>query len=414
MKKFIFSAISLGVLSLSNAQEEIITMGQGYANHIWYSFKDGVANSSAKDNWELAFEMKSFGVGVHANRAVEMQVWKYPENDVEIDTQIDTTGVIETWPLVFNSDESWSLGAFNQLPSGNFNYGWGDYNIVNHSVQGTSLYFIKLPNGDFKKFFIESKIMGTYTFKLCNLDNSGLITRTLSNTEGIADQALFGYYSITNDEFLNREPIQSDWDMVFTQYNAVVFGNAANQRVVGALLNENTQAIKISLNNPTDSYSYSEEDFSELINTIGYDWKELNYQNFQWFIHDTLIYVVKTQHGDYFELAFTSFSGQGTGNIGIRKQLLTSASISSNESTFFRAYPNPSEGLIHLAHDFNGEITLNLLDLSGRTVWTQTINGQSNLGAETLDLRPLNLRGTYFLMIRDAQGKASTLKLVFK
>lgn len=413
MKKFIFSVLSLGVFGITNAQEEILSMGQGYANHIWYSFQDGVAATSAKDNWELAFEMKSFGVGVHANRAVEMQVWKYPENDVEIDTQIDTTGVIGSWPLVFNSDETWSLGAFNQLPSGNFNYGWGNYNIVNHSVQGTSLYFIKLPNGAFKKLFIESKISGTYTFQICNLDNSGLITRTLSNTQGLADQALFGYYSITNDEFLNREPIQSDWDLVFTQYNALYYGTSSNQRVVGTLLNENTQAIKISLNNPTDSYTYNEEDFSELINTIGYDWKELNYQTFQWFIQDTLIYVVKTQHGDYYELAFTSFSGQGTGEIGIRKQLLASASIAPHETTFFRAYPNPSEGVVNLAHDFDGEFTVNIVDLSGRTIWTQVVNGQSNLGSEVLDLRHLNLNGTFFLMIQTAQGKVSAEKLVF-
>lgn len=414
MKKFIFSVLSVGVFGFTNAQEEILSMGQGYANHIWYSFKDGVSATSAKDNWELAFEMKSFGVGVHANRAVEMQVWKYPENDVEIDTQIDTTGAIGSWPLVFNSDETWSLGAFNQLPSGNFNYGWGNYNIVNHSVQGTSLYFIKLPNGAFKKLFIESKISGTYTFKICNLDNSGLITRTLSNTQGLADQALFGYYSITNDEFLSREPIQSDWDLLFTQYNAVVYGTSSNQRVVGTLLNENTQAIKISLNNPTDSYTYNEEDFSELINTIGYDWKELNYQTFQWFIQDTLIYVVKTQHGDYYELAFTSFSGQGTGNIGIRKQLLASASMPANESTFFRAYPNPSEGVVNLAHDFDGEFTVNIVDLSGRTIWTQIVNGHSNLGTDVLNLRLLNLHGTYFLMIQTAQGKVSAEKLVFK
>lgn len=414
MKKVILSAFATGLILSAQAQEETIVMGPGYANHIWYSFQDGVAATSAKDNWELAFEMKSLGVGVHANRAVEMQVWKFPENDVEIDTEIDTTGAIGTWPLVFNSDETWSLGAFNQLPSGNFNYGWGTYNIVNHTVTGNSLYFIKLPNGVFKKFYIESKILGTYTFKICNLDNSGLITRTLSNTGGIADQALFGYYSLTNDSFLNREPIQSDWDLVFTQYNAVVFGSAANQRVVGALLNENTQAIKISLNNPTDSYTYSDTDLSEAINTVGYDWKELNYQTFQWFIHDTLVYVVKTQHGDYYELAFTSFSGQGTGNIGIRKQHLASATIDNQETTFFRAYPNPSDGIVNLTHDFDGERIANIVDLSGRTIWTQTVQGNASLNLEVLDLRHLNLQGTYFLMIQNAQGKVSTEKMVFK
>jgi hypothetical protein len=412
MKKVILSAFTLSVFGLNFAQEEIVSMGSGYANHIWYSFTNGEVATSAKDNWELAFEMKNFGVGVHANRAVEIDVWKCPETDVEIDTQIDTTGMSANWPKVFNGDESWGVGAFNQLPTGTFNYGWGDYNVVNHQVLGTTLYVIKLPNGSFKKFFIESKITGVYTFQLANLDNTDIIERTVSNTQGLADNSLMAYYSITNEEFLNREPNQTAWDILFTQYNAVTYGTSENQRVVGVLMNENTQVVKISLNEPTDNYTYVDEDMSDLINTIGYDWKELNYQTFQWFIHDTLVYVVKTQSGDYWELAFTSFSGQSTGNIGIRKLKLQSANIDSENTAFLQIYPNPSQGQITVAHDFDGRFEMRLVDMSGHTIWSNTNQGSGALQTLSLDFSHMNLDGVYFLQIMDNNGNTRIEKLM--
>jgi hypothetical protein len=412
MKKVILSVFSISVFGWTTAQEEIVSMGAGYANHIWYSFNDGQTGTSAKGNWELAFEMKNFGVGVHANRAVDMEVWKCPEMDVEIDTQIDTNGMSATWPQVFNDDESWGIGAFNQLPTGTFNYGWGTYNVVNHQVIGSTLYVIKLPNGTFKKFFIESKIMGVYTFQLANLDNTEIIERTISNTQGLADNSLMAYYSITNDEFLNREPNQTAWDILFTQYNAVTFGNAQNQRVVGVLMNENTQAVKISLNNSTDSYTYSDDDMSDLINTVGYDWKELNYQTFQWFIHDTLVYVVKTQSGDYWELAFTSFSGQSTGNIGIRKLKLQSAGLDTETASFLQVYPNPSKGQIHVVTDIQGSFEMRLVDMSGRTIWNNTNQGSGVLQTLPLDFGSLNLDGIYVLQIIDEKGNSRMEKLM--
>ncbi len=412
MKKVILSVFTLSVFGINFAQEEIVSMGPGYANHIWYSFENGEVATSAKDNWELAFEMKNFGVGVHANRAVEIDVWKCPETDVDIDTQIDTNGMSASWPKVFNDDESWGVGAFNQLPTGTFNYGWGDYNVVNHQVLGTTLYVIKLPNGTFKKFYIESKIMGVYTFHLANLDNTDLIARSISNTQGLADNSLMAYYSITNDEFLNREPNQTAWDILFTQYNAVTYGTSENQRVVGVLMNENTQVVKISLNEPTDNYTYADADMSDLINTIGYDWKELNYQTFQWFIHDTLVYVVKTQSGDYWELAFTSFSGTSTGNIGIRKLKLHSASIESENTAFLQIYPNPSKGQITVAHDFDGRLEMRLVDMSGRTIWTNNTEGSGALQTMSLDFSHMNLDGVYFLQIMDNNGNTRIEKLM--
>jgi hypothetical protein len=412
MKKVILSVFSISVFGWTTAQEEIVSMGAGYANHIWYSFNDGQTGTSAKGNWELAFEMKNFGVGVHANRAVDMEVWKCPEMDVEIDTQIDTNGMSATWPQVFNDDESWGLGAFNQLPTGTFNYGWGTYNVVNHQVIGSTLYVIKLPNGTFKKFFIESKIMGVYTFQLANLDNTEIIERTISNAQGLADNSLMAYYSISNDEFLNREPNQTAWDILFTQYNSVTFGNAQNQRVVGVLMNENTQAVKISLNNSTDSYTYSDDDMSDLINTVGYDWKELNYQTFQWFIHDTLVYVVKTQSGDYWELAFTSFSGQSTGNIGIRKLKLQSAGLDTETASFLQVYPNPSKGQIHVLTDIQGSFEMRLVDMSGRTIWNNTNQGSGVLQTLPLDFGSLNLDGIYVLQIIDEKGNSRMEKLM--
>ena len=112
MKKIIF-VFSIGLLLNVKAQESI-SMGAGYANHIWYSLENGEVGTAAKNNWELAFQIGTMNVGVRNNRSVDMQIWKYPTVGLTDWATLDTNGMATNWPKVFNSDATWDIGALNQ------------------------------------------------------------------------------------------------------------------------------------------------------------------------------------------------------------------------------------------------------------------------------------------------------------
>lgn len=413
MKKVILSALTVFGLFYSEAQTtETITMGNGYANHIWYSLENGSVGTSAKNNWDLAFEVNSYGVGVHHNRSVEMSVWRYPVQGVEDWATLDTTDMAATWSLVHNSDSTWEKGSFNQLPEGMYNYGWGTYNIVNHTVQGDRIYVVKLSDNTFRKLLIESRISGVYTFKLAMLDHTNEITRQFSNNGGLSDQALLGYYSIINDEFINREPNRDTWDLVFLQYNAEQFGTATNQRVTGVLQNNNVEAVKLMLDSPESTYSWSAQTFQTAINTIGYDWKVLNYQTFQWEIPDTLVYIVKSQQGNYYEIRFATFTGTGTGVTTFNKALLSSASFEKNNGVAFSyVYPNPATESIYVVVDTMDDFVISLYNTSGALIESKKVNQNNEMSQIQFSLDHLT-SGLYLVSIESTNGSLTTHKVI--
>jgi len=415
-KKMNIRILTIGALLVASTvmgqTAETVTMGAGYGNHIWYSFENGEVQSAPKDNWELAFQVSSYGVGIHTNRSIDMEVWKYPNTGIDDWATLDTTGMASNWSKVYNSDESWDEGALNQLPTGTYSYGWGTYNTVSHAVEGDQLFVVKLADGSFRKLWIINKIVGNYTFKLANLDNTNEIDRVFSNNGGVSDDALFGYYSISDDEFVNREPAIDTWDLVFLQYNAVTYGATSNQRVMGVLQHPELEVAKIHLDNAGDSYDSQSANYLTEINTIGYDWKELNYATFQWEIHDTLIYIVKTIEGDYWEMIFTGFSGTSTGVIEFNKQKISSAGIAESSISFVELYPNPSSGMVTLAYVAESNLQFEVINSGGQRVHSSQTEGQSGaISSVQLDLSNLE-KGLYFVQITDNKGSIITKKLI--
>ncbi|WP_343784811.1 T9SS type A sorting domain-containing protein [Wandonia haliotis] len=398
MKKSIFSLILLASTQVMAQQNESVSMGAGYANHIWYSLENGETETSAKDNWHLAFQVSPYGVSIRNNRSVDMEVWKYPSQGTADWATLDTTGMSATWSAVYNSDSDWEIGAFNQLPSGSYNYGWGSYNTVSHAVEGDQLYVIKLPDDSYRKVWFVSRISGEYIFKIATLDNTTDVEKTFSNTSGVADNALFGYYDIINDQFVNREADASNWDFVFMQYNAEIYGAYGNQRVAGVLQHPDVEVARVDLDNPGDSYDASSLVYVTEVNAIGYDWKSLNYQTFQWEIPDTILYVIKAQNGDYWELQFTDFGGTANGNISFTKRKVGSASIGENEEGFFSIYPNPASGFVTLTHDNSEAFNVSIYSTSGQLKKSEQIEGGSGLNATTISLDGLEA-GIYFVNI---------------
>ncbi len=399
MKKTIFIIIGLmnGINNFIQGQVVIdtVSIGAGYVNEKWYSLQNDEQGSSPKNAWDIAFETSGMGSSIHINSVIGNKLWVYPNGDTSVWNSIDTSG-INSWTARYNSDTSWSVGAFNVGATSNpYDLGWGIYNPITHEVIGDSLFIIKLSSNQYKKLWIKKLASGVYTFQYADLNGNNQqiinVNKSMYNTKTLV------YYSIQNNSILNPEPISSNWDLVFKQYTAFI---PSPYNVAGILQNKGVTAIKVY---PIDTsynqwYNYP---WQTSINTIGYNWK--NYTG-SWQIEDSLVYFVKSKQGDVWKLIFTGFGGSANGNFIFSKQKISPTPVPSYSSSSVEIilYPVPTKNLLNVL--LNNPSTNNIraiveiMDINGKILMPENWANISSFDHKTINVSELPA-GVYFISI---------------
>lgn len=416
MKKIILSTLLAGAILAGNAQVVIdtVAVGASYANQKWYSLQNDEQGSAPKNNWDIAFDASGFGASILINSVTGTTLWGYPGGDTSKWSTLDTTG-ITTWMKRWNSDTSWVDGAFNRYANASnpVDLDWGIYSTITHFVTGDSLYVIKLASGTYKKLWIQQLASGTFTFRYANL--SGTSDTTVLFAKSTYTNKNFGYYSLQNNIALDREPVNTSWDLVFGQYTAFI---PSPYTVTGILHNNGVRVAQVdTVGNATTYNNWSVHTFIPAINEIGYDWKTFN--GSAYVIEDSLLYFVKTKSGDIWKIIPTGFGGSSTGNHIFSKEKLSSVGIADangNSLASLAIYPNPSNGeAVTIVYNFetnNSSVKLTVYDLSGRTVYADVLNNQIGLHQYQLSANNLNT-GMYFVTI-DAGESRLQQKLIIK
>ena len=387
---------------------ETVSVGAQYANQVWYSLENGVIKSEPQNNWDLAFAASGQGTAIRANNANGVQVWLYPQNDTSQFNSLDTVGLAASWTELINSDETWGVGALNADadPSDAFDQGWGNYSIITHQVAGNRIFVLKLANGDFKKLVVQSLISGTYNVKVSNLDNTNTKTYQISKTNYSSKN--FGYLSIQNDELLDREPASASWDLVFGKYFRTLPSPYA---VTGVKTNQDLQSARVE-NIDVNISTQEDAVFSDLINEIGYDWKEINMSTFQWELEEDLSYFVYDKAGNIWKLVFTGFGGSSNGDFVFTKEKVSSVSVGFEEELAVKIYPNPASRILNIAIDNQNIQTIGLSDLNGKTIY------QKNPNANDYNLTQINVeglsKGLYLLRFVNNENKVAIKKIVIQ
>ena len=225
----------------------------------------------------------------------------------------DTIGM-GTWPLLTNSYETWSVGAFNagRDTSDPADFGWGSYNLATHLIEGDSIYIIKTVQGNYKAISIDNLASGIYTLSYGDL-GGGSRTIKLLNRNSYSTRNFF-YYALDSEMEKDLEPWTDNWDILFTKYLLEIPGFGFYP-VTGVLHN---RGVRVSQVEKPQGVAASIGDtalfpFSDNISTIGYDWKTSGPSGTT--IHDSITYFVEDQFGNINELVFAGYGGSGTGNI---------------------------------------------------------------------------------------------------
>ena len=237
--------------------------------------------------------------------------------------QLNTAGK-DTWKPLYNSMVTWEDGAFNMNQTGHPDYGWGVYNSITHGLTGDSIYLITLQDGAMKQILIEEKnsAANTYTFRFADISGENEVVAE-ALCKDYSDR-LFLYYSLSNMNFVDRDPANADWDMVLTKYTDTVI----NYPVTGFLLNENSSVSVFHAPNADAALNSTLADtsvFNSDIAVIGNSWNKV--VGFSIVPLDTMVYFVKTAANEIYKMRTTFFEsgssmGTGKGRVGVAIQKL--------------------------------------------------------------------------------------------
>ncbi|QQS29719.1 MAG: T9SS type A sorting domain-containing protein [Sphingobacteriales bacterium] len=417
MKKTILLIFCLFIALSGQAQTvtDTVSLGAGYANQLWYSLSNDEQGSAPKNNWDLAFDVSSFGSSIRINSITGTTLWKYPNEDISGWETLDTVGLY-SWESLWNSDTSWAMGAFEQHADLNneFDLGWGYYSTVTHIVSGDSLYVIQLSDGSFKKLWIESLSGGAFNFRHANLDGSSEVLAQIVKSQ--FNNKNFAYYSFQDNLSFDREPVSDSWDLLFSQYTAFI---PDPYTVTGVLSNKEVAVAEASnIGNTNDYNDWQAHSFVSQINEIGYDWKTFGGTGFE--IADSLIYFVKDKSDDIWKLIFTGFGGSANGNFIFTKERLSSVSIYENNTgksiASLVVYPNPAPAqqvtLVYNLEQNTTSARLTITDIAGKTAYSESLPTTSGLKVHQPELPPLS-PGTYIVSLF-IDGNVAHQKLIIQ
>lgn len=402
MKTSILSiAAILGFSGIITAQTVTDTVGtlSGYSQNVWYSMANDNQAAAPVNEWDIALattvsQSNPLTTALLFNHK-RGSLYEIPGSDPADFANADTTG-LSTWTPLYNSDTSWSVGAFNATENlGSFDYGWGTYDMATHSgINANRVFVIKYTDGSYKKLIISLTFSSsTYSITFANLDNSDLETEELVFTP--YEDKNFVYFSLTGG-ITDREPASEDWDVTFMQYPS--FDYDPPYIVAGILQNVGVEVAQAyPVNDAATFVDFGSVLFETQMNVIGYDWKSFG---MGWTIADSTIYFVKDKAGSVWKLIMTGFGGSTTGEYIFSKELLSAAALDETTAPLaFGVYPNPANGSavnVYFYASVHSEIQLTLLDVNGKTVLMETLPNAGSLQQQTLSTEQLGA-GTYIL-----------------
>ena len=392
--KLFFSIFSFLLVQSTYSQETTVnlSLGAGYANQVYYKLNTKTETSVAANSWDLAFfRASNMNHGIRVNDGIGLEVFE-AANEATKWAAINITNEA-SWSKLYNSDAERINGAFMK---GSATYGWGEYNSTTHHITGTIIYVLKYTDGSYKKFICED-FYGGYTIKYASWDGSdwsedkSAVIANSNNSENT-----YNYFSLQSDSEVIVEPAVSDWDFVFTKYYTDVQNTKYN--VTGILSSDNI-TVATAAGDATNSLSYS-----EAINTIGYNWKSLNYTTYAYEVDSNLKFYVKDKDEKIYKLYFTQFDGGSTGNLAFNFEDVTQTlGIEEvGESIAFGIYPNPvrSDKKINIIFDVNkinkNENKIEIYNLSGQRVLKTSVSNSLGFYDKEINLNDLN-SGIYML-----------------
>ncbi len=274
-----------------------VDMHTDYSYQIFYDLEThAVISQNLKTDWDLGFETSPAGNRIILNAANAMFAMNTANPDFSSVT--DTAGF--AMAKVFDAP----TGNMDSTAIGNWQEGNPVY-IIDRGIDASGIH------RGFRKIQILAVDSSEYTVKFAEMDGSGettlqIVKDTLYN---------FTFLSFQTNNTILIEPPKTDWDLLFTQYLEAL---NPPYLVTGCILNRYNTAAKMD---STRSFEAIDLNFilshtlSPHINSIGYTWKEYDFDAATYEVYPRMNYLIQDSDGFYYKLHFLDFYDQ-SGNKG--------------------------------------------------------------------------------------------------
>jgi hypothetical protein len=408
-----FSGMLTAMGQQSGPVTDTVLMNAGYSSEVYYNLSTGAKAPVLRNQWDIAFRTAIMSASIVTNDGSGVVLYAYPKADTSGWATLDTAG-FKTWQPLYNSLKDWEMGAFNTYSKGDFDYGWGVYNVVTHNLTGDSLFVIKLRNGQFRKLWIETKAssLNKYTVRYAGLDGSNPQTVTVDCAPYTSKN--FIGLSIPDNAVVDFETASaSSWDLLFTKYMGL--SGTTPYPVTGVLSNYNTGTAKYHPV-PVDFRGWDGSLMDSARAGIGSDWKYID-AAFAYHVVDSNVYFVQDKGGNIHKLVFREFAGSATGRIVFTKELISAAGIGEESAGNFNAvvYPNPVGAELNVALNPGSasHSQLMLMDMNGRAVFSRQIDLQAN-ALTTLSISVPDLPAGLYILRVVAGERQLSMKVIKK
>ena len=415
MKKIILAVCAFVAIQNGNAQVVIDTVvtGNGYADNVWYSLENDEQARSVSNNWEIALattiaQSSELSAAIRFNHKIGT-LYTVPGALPADFATLDTAGMVANGALE-NSDSKWGEGAFSDVtPTGQFDYGWGAYNMTSHNLEANRIFVIKYTDNTYKKVMISLNTVGKkYSLTFADLSSA---TPTISEVDyaTITDRN-FVYFSVKNDQMLNREPASASWDLTFMQYLATL-GPNMRYTSFGILTNVGVEAVKVSgVANPLTFVDHQSQTFSTDINVIGYNWKNAQAQT----VPTDVVYFVKDRNNSIWKLIFTEFTtGSGTSinqNVFSKEKLVDALGVDElNANIFLNVYPNPTNDVASIVFDNQAAADVKIVNALGQVVYQENIQ---TTGLQVVNVNVADFQAGIYHVLVSTDKQISSQKLI--
>lgn len=419
MKTSLFCLLTFFGLTLANAQVDEygyttveLSTGAGYSNRVFFDLSENNVVSHPANNWDVAFwRINAMDFGSRINDAQNIEVYEASDNPADWDA-INIADLASWGAPLYNPDltENLNEGAFEQ---GSATYGWGEYNVGNHHIEGKIIFVLRyLDDESYVKFMIED-YFGGYTFKYAKWNGTSWDATQTNTVSNGSNNNYFNYFSFdTNAQVTGIEPEMGTWDLMFTRY-WTFYMDIMMYRMAGVLQSPEVQIARSEEVQATNDITLpADENFSSVISTIGHSWKPTSG------VYDNVAYYIR-QNDQIYRLYFIENGGQSTGNMYFKYKNVTNEMgvTELNSDLSFGLYPNPTQNkqatlVYDVKNGMSNSAKVSIYNLAGQKVYESNIQNQSGFYQKELNLNNLPA-GTYVVVLESGSGKANK-KLIVK
>ena len=429
MKKIatILSAVCLTTAISAQTIQQIST-GAGYQKQSFINLSAGTQKQVTNTTWDIAFTVYgSQDAGVFINESSGSSMGS-PLPLIEIYDALSDNFSEQPDPAfltdfqLLNTEKSWAYGAFNERrnPDDTLDLGWGVLDPQTGEVSGSSVYVLKLRNGEYRKIRIESLAGGVYTFRYANLDGTNELLKTINK----ADHAgkTLAYFSLETGATVNVEPSTGGFDLIYCRYVTLLLDPGTLEYipyyVTGVLSGPGAKVAEADGVDPlTVAYADYQDSLHTELDVIGHDWKFFDLS--AWTVDADRVFFLKTANDRVWKLQFIAFGGSTTGNADLKKTDLGIISAGQDPAAVglkAAIFPNPVQDQLTVSLDIPAALAQNgqlqVLDLQGRVILNSAVLLKE--GFQVVQLPASTLTPGMYLLKLELPGQVISLGKIVK